>query len=219
MGYFISSSRSPECDRVTLSCIWRIVSKQSTPMSISNSTTMVDITDNAQSTTKNTIRISIPKLQELTYSVMCIPAIFYNFELLSSWLHSFKNMTFIFLTNVNSVLLITHWHGYTAGYYRWEASPNLWTLLQIMVWCHHTTIHYLNQCWPWLTKQCCNTRLKLLTMLAIILFTEFKISGFLIHCGPVMSYGIMIWLTLVPIMACFQTAPSHYMNQCGLIIS
>ena len=128
-------------------------------------------------------------------------------------------MTFIFLTNVNSVLLITHWHGYTAGYNRWEASPNLWTLVQVMVWCHHTTIHYLNQCWPWLTKQCSSTRLKLLTMLAIIMFTEFKSGGFLIHCGPVMPYGIMIGLTLVQIMACFQTAPSHYMNQCGLIIS
>ena len=41
----------------------------------------------------------------------------------------------------------------------------------------------------------------------------------LTHCGLVTPYGDINGSTLVQVMACCLTAPSHYLNQCWLIIS
>ena len=77
------------------------------------------------------------------------------------------------------------------------------TLVQVMAWCRQATSHYLNQCW--------------------------------LRCLP--PYGVTrpqwvqsFWLsdntwryrsgsTLAQVMACCLTAPSHYLNECWLIIN
>ena len=41
----------------------------------------------------------------------------------------------------------------------------------------------------------------------------------LTHCGLVMPYGDRSGSKLAQVMACCLTAPSHYLNQCWLIIS
>ena len=44
-------------------------------------------------------------------------------------------------------------------------------------------------------------------------------QGKLIHCGLVTLYGDIFGSTLAQVMACCLRAPSHYLNQCWLIIS
>ena len=75
-------------------------------------------------------------------------------------------------------------------------------LLQVMAWCHQAADHYLNQWWPSST------------------------IPFGITCSQWVNWlwpGDAIWWhrtrsTLAQVMACCLTAPSHYLNQCWLII-
>ena len=76
--------------------------------------------------------------------------------------------------------------------------------VQIMVWCRReTTNHYLNQWWLILLTQIYATRLQWVNSLR-------PSDAIWRHrSGP----------TLAQVMACCLTAPSHYLNQCWLIIS
>ena len=73
----------------------------------------------------------------------------------------------------------------------------------VMVWCCKATSHYLNQCWPSSMRpygiswpQCVNS-----------LWPSDTI------------WWHITWSTLVQVMACCLSAPSHYLNQCSFISS
>ena len=77
------------------------------------------------------------------------------------------------------------------------------TLVQVMDWCWQATSHNLSQCWPRSMSPYDITRWQWVNSL-----------------GP----SDAIWRqrsgsTLAQVMACCLTAPSHYLNQCWLIIS
>ena len=77
------------------------------------------------------------------------------------------------------------------------------TLIQVMAWCHRTTSHYLSQ-------SCSRSMLPY----------GITRSQWVNSLGP----SDAIWQqrsgsTLAQVMACCLTAPSHYLNQCWLIIS
>ena len=55
--------------------------------------------------------------------------------------------------------------------------------------------------------------------LCMIFFPGKPTNKPLTHCGLVMPYGNISGSTLVQVMACCLAAPSHYMNQCWLVIS
>ena len=68
-----------------------------------------------------------------------------------------------------------------------------------MAWCQQVTSHCLSQCWPRSVSSCSYTRPQWVNLL-----------------GP--SDAIWCWRsTLVQVMACCLTAPSHYLNQYNVL--
>ena len=90
-------------------------------------------------------------------------------------------------------------------------------LVQVMAWCHQAASHYLSQCWPWSLSPYGFARPQW------VLSTKHALSHILFwfnSLGP--SDAIWRWRslsTLVRVTACGLAAPSHYLNQCWLIIS
>ena len=95
------------------------------------------------------------------------------------------------------------------------------TLVQVMAWCHQATIHYLNRFWQDIRYH-----------LPSLGHNELKgLNGLNTRSinSPTDPFNSLwpsdtIWQhryesTLVQILACCQTAPNHYLNQCWLIIS
>ena len=83
-------------------------------------------------------------------------------------------------------------------------------LAQVMVCCLMVSGHYLNQCWLitkgvlWHSTQCNFTR------------NVYKLNS-LWQSDAIWQHRFRS--TLAQVMACCLTAPSHYLNQCWLIIS
>ena len=77
------------------------------------------------------------------------------------------------------------------------------TWVQVMAWCRQETSHYLNQWWPRSPTSYGITRLHWVNSLR--------------PSDAIWQHGA--GSTLVHVMACYLTAPSHYLNQCWLIIS
>ena len=82
------------------------------------------------------------------------------------------------------------------------------TLVQVMAWCGQATSHYLSQCWPRSLSPYGLTRPQWVNQMY---FNSIWPSDAIWHHRA--------WSTLVQVMACCLTAPSHYLNQCWLIIS
>ena len=104
------------------------------------------------------------------------------------------------------------------------------TLVHVMAWWRQATSHYVSQCWPrslspygvtrpqWVNYWPSMTCDKLSTLL--ILKLEQQLYWLFNSLWP----SDAIWehrtgSTMAQVMACCLTAPSHYLNQCWLIIS
>ena len=77
------------------------------------------------------------------------------------------------------------------------------TLIHVMAWCHQETSHFLSQCWP-----------------RSMLPFGINVPQWVNSLWP----SDTIWRhksgsTLAQVKACCLMAPSHYLNQCWLIIS
>ena len=77
------------------------------------------------------------------------------------------------------------------------------TLVQVMVWCRQATSYYLSPCWPRSLSPYDVSRPQWINSLR--------------PSDAIRRQGTES--TLAQVMACCLTAPSHYLNQCWLIIS
>ena len=101
-----------------------------------------------------------------------------------------------------------------------------------MAWCRQATNHYLNQCWPrslppygitrpqWVNYVCHLSVEEWYKLQLYLTFLEINSSTRFNPLKP----SDAIWRhrsgsTLAQVMACCRTAPSHYLNQCWLIIN
>ena len=96
------------------------------------------------------------------------------------------------------------------------------TLVQVMAWCYHATSHYLSQCWPRSLSPYGVTRPQWVNIVYLKTFyTERILIRKLIN---LLWPSDTIWRhrsgsTVAYVMAWCLTTPSHYLNQCWLIIS
>ena len=94
-------------------------------------------------------------------------------------------------------------------------------LAQVMAWCLKAPSHYLNHCVFIMSIHIPVRAITLKIFQPSIIEINLKIIYLKFHSlGP--SDAIWCWRswsTLVQVMACYLTAPSHYLNQCWLTIS
>ena len=98
------------------------------------------------------------------------------------------------------------------------------TLVQVMAWCRQAKSHYLSQWWPRSMSPYGITRSQWGKDLSLMV--PYIVGAEVWRCYGVNSLwpSDTIWqqrsgLPLAHVMACCLTAPSHYLNQCWLIIS
>ena len=121
------------------------------------------------------------------------------------------------------------------------------TLVQVTAWCHQATSHYLSQCWPrslspygvtrpqwvniflvWYIIILISVYLKLLIInqtnwMTLKTFIQSRHFEWVCPFNSLWSSDGKWWhrsgSTLALVMVCCLIAPSHYLNQCHLLIS
>ena len=100
------------------------------------------------------------------------------------------------------------------GWTSLDLSDEKSTLVQVMAWCRQATSQFLNQCWPRFLPPYSVTR------------PQWVNTGFDESSDHLQLMWLVdtIWChrsgsTLAQVMACFLTAPSHFLNQYWLIVS
>ena len=117
---------------------------------------------------------------------------------------------------------MSHPCGYDQFWFDWR-SDNLF-LVGGHVWACVTGYYACNALCMWHNIQNCS--LKRQGWMGMSTIRAQGIHNFLLarlpwlsHCGQVTPYGDTAWSTLAQVMAWCLTAPSHYLNQCWLIVS
>ena len=96
------------------------------------------------------------------------------------------------------------------------------TLFQVMAWCLMAPSHHLIKCWQTINEVLWHERVESCKGNYRDISHEKKFGKLhhLTHCGSVICHMVTKKQVNIGLsMACFLMAPSHYLNQCWLIIS